>query len=139
MFKINKKLNNIYPSRLSYIYYRKNGFVALIAVVILATGTLAFSLSTLASAASYLESVYLRELRIQVRLNARACLDRATIMVGRDYFLFGNIKIREFDCVADITNDFNGGVVIEVRAKLDGVSNRLNRRLVIGDFVLSVI
>jgi hypothetical protein len=120
-------------------HFYKKGFVATIAVVILATGCLVFSLVTLLGATSYAESVYKRELRIQADLNAYACLDLVTVMVSKDYFLSGKIKIRQFGCVADIVNDMNGGVSFNVEAKLGTVGANLNRILRFEDFVLSVI
>jgi len=63
-----------------------NGFIALIAVVMLATGTLAFSLVVLSSVVDYSESVSRKELRIQATMNARACLDMTTLMAVKDYF-----------------------------------------------------
>lgn len=141
IFKINKNRNNTYSSRLDRIYYRKDqdGFIASITVVILATGILAISFSTLAGAISYSESVYKRELRIQANLNANACLDKVTLMVAKDYFLSGEIKIQEFGCIANITNDFNGGVSFVVESKLAMISARLVRVLRFQDFRLSVI
>lgn len=141
IFKINKNRNSTYLSRLDRIYYCKDqeGFVALIAVVILATGILAFSFSTLAGAISYSESVYKRELRIQANLNTRACLDKVTLMVAKDYFLSGEIKIKEFGCIANITNDLNGEVSFVVESKLGTVGAKLNRTLRFQDLKLSVI
>lgn len=119
--------------------FKTRGFVATIAVIILATGCLVFSLATLLGATSYSESVYKRELRIQVGLNAHACLDWVTIMVSKDYFLFGQIEVRQFGCVADITNDLNGNISFVVQTKLGSATAKLTRTLRFEDFVLKVI
>ncbi len=119
--------------------FKTKGFVATIAVVILATGCLVFSFVTLLGATSYAESVYKRELRIQTNLNARACLDWVTVMVSKDYFLSGQIEIVQFSCVADVINDMNGGVSFVVESKLGTVGTKLNRTLRFEDFEMSVI
>jgi hypothetical protein len=118
--------------------FKTRGFVATIAVIILATGCLVFSLITLLGATSYAESVYKRELRIQAGLNARACLDWVTVMVSKDYFLSGQIEIGQFGCVADITNDMNGDISFNVKAKLGSVNAKLTRTFRFEDFVLRV-
>ena len=97
------------------------GFMALIAVVLLAISTLAFSLATMSAAASYSDVAYRRELRIQAQLNAQACLDSVSLMAAKDYFLNGPVHLFAFGCNAVVTNDFNGNVSIEVRTTLGGV------------------
>lgn len=119
--------------------FKTKGFVATIAVVILATGCLVFSLATLLGATSYAESVYKRELRIQAGLNARACLDWVTIMVSKDYFITGQIEVRQFGCVTDIANDMNGNISFVVQVKHGSVSAKLTRTLRFQDFVLNVL
>ena len=95
--------------------------MALIAVVLLATGTLAFSLATVSAAATYADMTYRRELRIQAQLNAEACLDSVSLMAAKDYFLNGPVHLSEFGCDAVVTNDFNGNVSLGVRTALGGV------------------
>lgn len=119
--------------------FKTKGLVATIAVVILATGCLVFSLVTLLGATSYAESVYKRELRIQAGLNARACLDLVTLMISKDYFLSQQLEIRHLGCVADISNNMNGEVSINIEARLGDVSINLTRTLMLEDFVLRVI
>ena len=74
------------------------GFIALIAVVILSSGIIAFSFVTMSSAIGYAENVSKRELRIQAGLNRQACLDTASIMIAKDFFLSGTSTLKEFDC-----------------------------------------
>jgi len=98
------------------------GFTATTAVILLATGTLAFSLASLVSATLYADSVNQRELRIQARLNASACLDTVTLMAYKDYFLNGSVTIPEFSCTGNVSNDYLGHISMNVKASLEGVS-----------------
>ncbi len=101
----------------------KMGFIAVTAVILLATGALAFSLVALSSAASYADSVYRRELRIQANLNVEACLDTAALMAAKDYFLSGPMHIAEFDCDATVTRNGAGLVSVRASARLGGISS----------------
>ncbi len=98
-----------------------DGFIALIAVIMLAFGALAFSFATLASAVSYADMISRRELRIQTRLNAAACLDTVKLMFAKDFFLNGKVSIPEFGCVAQVSNDFAGSISVNVTTTLEGV------------------
>ncbi len=97
------------------------GFMAVTAVILLALGTISFSLVTMSAAISYADTVNRHELRIQARFNANACLDTATLMIAKDYFLNGEVSVPEFGCIANIENYFNGNVLIKVKAELGGV------------------
>jgi hypothetical protein len=97
------------------------GFVATTAVILLATGTLAFSLVALGSAVLYADSVNRRELRIQAGLNAEACLDTVALMSVKDYFLVGPVYISEFGCDAVVSRDGSGYISIKASASLNGV------------------
>ncbi len=99
----------------------KDGFIALIAVVLLATGTLAFSLVTLSAAASYSDMVFKHDERNQAHLNAESCLDSMVLMAAKDYFLSGQVSLKEFGCTAIVTNDSNGNIAIAVTAKVGDV------------------
>ena len=99
------------------------GFVATTAVILLATGTLAFSLVALGSAVLYADIINRRELRIQANLNAEACLDTAALMATKDYFLTGPVYISAFDCNATISRDGAGNVSVKASASLAGVSS----------------
>ncbi|MBU6426952.1 hypothetical protein KGQ27_01805 [Patescibacteria group bacterium] len=104
--------------KLSY----KDGFAALVSVILLAAGTTAFSLSTMASAYSYADSVNRRELRIQASLNAGACLDTARLMVAKDNFFTGTTTIPYFGCEIIAVNDSVSSVSLNVTARFEGVS-----------------
>lgn len=105
----------------TYINKNNHGFIATTAVILLATGTLAFSLVVLSSAVIYADSVSRHELRIQANLNAKSCLDTAALMAAKDYFLNGAIYISEFGCNAVISRDGIGNISVEATASLNGV------------------
>ena len=102
----------------------ERGFMAVTAVLLLASGALAFSLATMSAAALYADSVMKDELRIQAGFNAEACLDSVKLMAEKNYFISGTIVIRDFDCKAEIQNDLNGHVSIAVKAQASGVTAR---------------
>ncbi len=98
--------------------------MAVTAVLLLASGALAFSLATIGAAAIYADSVMKKELRIQAALNAAACIDTLKLMAEKDYFIAGDIEVRDFRCKATVQNDQNGHVSIAVRAQISGVTAR---------------
>jgi len=124
---MHKQVSNDSAHGLNY----ERGFIALIAVIILATGTLAFSLATLTAAAAYSESVTLKELRIQARFNLAACMDTLGLMFDKDYFLNGEVSLQEFSCQAGVMNDLNGSVILDATSTLGSVSlhERINKYL----------
>jgi hypothetical protein len=103
----------------------RNGFIAVTAVVMLASATLAFSLAALASALLYADSVDKRELRLQAGLNAQSCLDSAALMAVKDHFLTGSVHISELGCDAWIWRDASGSVSVKASASLSGVSSSI--------------
>ena len=117
----------------------QKGFIATVAVVILATGIIYFSLITLASAFAFSDFIYKKELRIQANLNSKACLDQVILMVSRDYFLSGKIKLKDFDCTLDISNNFNGTVTVVGRAIFGEVKSIFRRDIVIFDNFIQII
>ncbi len=76
----------------------KKGFIATIAIVLLATGTLAFLLVTLSTAYSYADSVEYREIRIQTSLNERACQETLSLLIAKDYFLDKEVTLTDLGC-----------------------------------------
>ena len=106
------------------------GFVATTAVILLAAGTLAFSLAALSSADIYADSVSRRELRIQADFNAQACADSAALMAAKDYFLTGPIYIPEFACNAVISRNGDGNISVEASVSLGGISSNLRRSFI---------
>jgi len=98
------------------------GFMALIAVILLGTTALVFSIVTLAQAADYADAVSRRELRIQAGMNADACLAQLSLMFAKDYFLGGAVEIAEFGCDAEVANNGAGAITVSAKATLEGVS-----------------
>ncbi|GEM_PF-1910173 len=90
-------LNNI--KLMNEIQDAQKGFIATTAIILLAMGTLAFLLATLSAASFYADSVQAREIRIQKQLNERACQETLPLIVAKDYFFQGEIRLSEFDCV----------------------------------------
>jgi len=83
---------------------------------------LAFSLVALGSAAAYSDMADRRERRIQAGLNAAACLDTATLMAAKDFFLNGTTTVPEFGCTVDVANNIGtGNVSLNVTTSLEGV------------------
>lgn len=79
-----------------HMYSRSyQGFIALVAMLMLALGTFAFSISTIAAAVSYQEMVFAREMRMQKQLDIQGCLESFELIKAKDYFLN-----RESDCGA---------------------------------------
>jgi amino acid transporter len=76
----------------------QKGFIATVAVILLATGTLAFTLVTLGSVASYADMVGQREMRIQKSLNLKACDETLPIISAKDYFLDEEIYLSDLGC-----------------------------------------
>ena len=105
----------------------------------LSLGAIVFSLVTLASASAYSDTVYRRELRIQVGMNVHACLESVTLMVSRDYFLNGTTTVPEFGCDVVVSNDFNGNVSIGIQSLLERVKGGGDRILNISDNGVRVI
>jgi len=115
------------------------GFMALIALILLTTGALAFSLVVRSSSFAYFEATNKREMRIQAGLNAKACLDKVSLMVIQDYFLAGEIEIKEFGCLAKIDNDGNVNFGLEVEAFLGTVSSKGKRTLNVSGNLVQVL
>lgn len=88
--------------------HKTDGFTALISVILLGTGSLAFSLSALAAASAYADAVNRHEMRIEAGLDAASCLQTAELMAAKDYFLAGNVGIGAFHCTASVTNNLHG-------------------------------
>lgn len=82
--------------------YLDGGFGAVMAVLLVASGVSAMSLTVLGAAVSYSDSVYSRELRVQNSLNSQACADTAALIKDRGVFATGIVHLAEFDCDVDM-------------------------------------
>jgi hypothetical protein len=107
----------------------QKGWIALIAVNLMAFGTLAFLVAAVSGAATFGGMVHKKELRRQAALNLTACLDSLSLMAEKDYFLKGTVTIREFGCSADVQNDFSGTISLSASAVLSGVTARDGRTI----------
>ncbi len=77
----------------------QKGFVATTAVVMLATGTLAFLIATMSAAVLFADSADRREARIQRGMNDVACRETLSLLIAKDYFLTGDVELSDFGCV----------------------------------------
>lgn len=90
-------------NKMSKMRMRRNeGFVAVVAVIMIASGTLIYSIVASSSAIEYIQSVYRRESRAQAVLYASSCVDSAAMIVAKDYFVRGTIAVSDFDCQVSI-------------------------------------
>ncbi len=114
--------------------FQNKGFVALISVVLLATGVMTFSSVTSSVALAYSDSIFRKELRIQAGLNTSSCLETLALMLAKDFFLNGPVSIPEFGCEAFVTNDRqNGKVKFETVGSIYGVRYFENREVQISE------
>ena len=98
------------------------GFAALVAVVLLSVGLLAFSLATFGSAIDYADLVYRRELRIQAALNANSCIESLKLISAKDYFLSGSINVAKLGCVGNVARDSFGNVTLNATSSLEQIN-----------------
>ena len=105
------------------------GFTALVSVMLLVLGTIAYALTTLAAAAQYADSIGRREMRIQANLDAESCMDIVTLMVAKDYFLSGTVPLPEYGCTGVVMNDFLGNVAIDATTIITDVVVRNTIRI----------
>ena len=110
------------------------GWMALIAVNLMAFGTLALLLASLSGAALFADMVNKKELRRQASLNLVACLDSLSLMAAKDYFLKGSVSIREFGCDATVENDFYGNLTLTAAVSLSGVTAKDGRTIRLNGF-----
>ena len=117
-----------------------NGFIALVTIILVATGTLAFSLVVSSAALSYSDSVLRKELRMAARHNVHSCLESLTIMLAKDYFLNGEQHIRELNCSASVTNQLElGKVGFNVTTEINAIKAYGRREVSISRDNLSVL
>jgi hypothetical protein len=88
----------IFLMRLMMRRVASRGFVALVAICMLTSGTLAGVMMVMLKAHVFADVVTRREARIQKYLDIEACIDTLDLMKTRDPFLKGKIYIRDFDC-----------------------------------------
>lgn len=89
--------------------------MAVTAVIFVAMAAMLFATTALGAAVNYADSVALRQKRIQAKLNLKACEDTLRLMYSADYFLEGDVYLREFDCFASVQNDFSGNFSFKIK------------------------
>lgn len=75
------------------------GFGALVAILLLAGGTLAVSASAIAAACVYADIVDRKIERVQRGLDDVACEDSRKLILAKDAFVHGEVRLKEFGCV----------------------------------------
>lgn len=118
---------------------KQAGFIATTAVMIVAIGVISLSLVTLSSSVAFSDFIYRKELRVQSNLNSRACLSQILLMISEDYFLSGRIDLKEFGCLSDVSNDFNGNLNVSGRADFGGVRSVFNQKVLFFDNYIELI
>jgi hypothetical protein len=84
---------------------KNKGFIATITVIIVCTGVLIYQYVTWSLILSYVDMIDRMALRIEAGIKAESCGHTVAVMLAKDYFLQGDIYVREFDCSAHITRD----------------------------------
>ncbi len=110
MMTLNEHMKSKHYKRNKYGHRDKMGFIATIAVVMLAYSTLALSVITLIASNAYLDSVYLYELRREARSNLYSCLSAFEQRLSRNFFLRGMVNESEFHCDGYIKDVDGSGV-----------------------------
>ena len=82
----------------------RRGFIATIAVTVLAYSVLAIMVVALVAVNSYVDNVYHYESRIEARQYLRSCLTEAEQMLSRDYFLRGTNSLPGLNCTFLVDN-----------------------------------
>ncbi|MDD5165580.1 MAG: hypothetical protein PHG25_03560 [Candidatus Pacebacteria bacterium] len=114
-------------------HIRKKGFIAVTAIMVLIAGVLSYSYVVVQSALIYSDMVTRHEWRIQAGLNAQACLSNLFVMMNKDYFLEGDVLVKEFGCTAHIFRDHvRGSASVYVQTVFSGVySTNLNQNFIV--------
>ena len=125
------------------VYVGREGFIATTAVVMLAYSILAVHLAVMSAVSAYVDSVYLREMRIQARHSLFACLSYAEVFISRDYLWRGKVDEGQADgCVFDIENNplygSSGKLLVSVYLNMGAVKMRAQEEITLEDFRLKV-
>lgn|GEM_PF-3933211 len=94
----------------------KQGFMALVTILLLAMSTLALSLLYMNSTESYADSIIRKEIRIQTNLYTISCLNMSTSKLARNFLLRGSIYIPEVYCASEFTE--TGTNIVHVSVKI---------------------
>ncbi len=113
-----------------------HGFIALTATMTVIAVVLTFSFIVLSSAYVFSDSVFRKELRIQTGLNLVACLNYSKYLYANNFFIDGQVYIRELGCNLIILNDFEGNMTVYATTTLSGISSDAEQRLHNDNFVV---
>lgn len=125
------------------ILRERRGFVATIAVIMLAYSILAIVAITVALAKTYLDNVYLYESRVEARQNLFACLDIAESRLASNYFLRGHFGLREFNCEFFVLENgmqgSSGSILLNAIVKIGPVIMKGGETVELHDYYMKVI
>lgn len=105
---------------------KNSGFIALIAVLLMASGTMAFLLTVAAAGLAYSDMVLRREYRIIATGNLNTCVSAIRSMAARYYFFRGKLRIDELGCDGAVSNDMTGHIHFEATSTFNGVKSFQN-------------
>ena len=119
----------------------KNGFIATIAVIMLAFSILSIIVVVASAANAYVDSVYLRGLRVYARENLSSCLSEAENVLSRDFFWRGAKNFPDSNCEADVETAGNPGneVTLTAIVKVNRVLMTAKEEIFLEDFDIKVV
>ena len=107
-----------------------NGFIAVVAVIMIAISALLFSTLTMRTVIDYSESIDRLAWRTQANHNTSNCLNVVALMSEKDYFLSGEIYVQKFACNATVTrNRLQKTVLVRAKTVFNGVSSSEHEQL----------
>jgi len=107
------------------MHIKSDGFIALTAVIIVACTTLLFANIVMQTVIDYSDMVMRHEWRIQANLNAQSCLNVLKLMITKDYFLSGDLYLKDFGCNALVKqNHVQMNASVSTKAVFNGVNSR---------------
>ena len=101
-------------------------------VLSLTVGVMAFSVLSQQLCYDYADYNFRREMRIQLAANVHSCLETATLMFAKDYFLNGEVALDEFECTVNVSRPLGETVIITGTSTLNNLAMRGSRILNIG-------
>ncbi len=121
----------------------KRGFIATISVVILAFAIVSLVIVVDNAMNSYIDNVYLYELRFYVRQDIKSCLSVTENMLAHDFFLRGIVNMLANNCVVFIENNIAqnmpNSVLLHVSVKINQVVMKVDETIVLENLDLKVV
>jgi|GEM_PF-2479615 len=119
----------------------ENGFIATIAVIMLAFSILAIIVVVANATNAYADSVYLRGLRVYARENISSCLSEAENVLSRDFFWRGEKDFLDSNCEADVETAGNpvNEVTLTAIVKVNRVLMTAKEVVYLEDFDINVV